>query len=121
MPFLDGITIFEKKYIEVLALAAAKGCVHGACVPGGWARKNSVQPEPSFACGILAEQRAGTLLKQIDRSKGGGRGKGDKDKNGMRSTLEHMEIPVATAHRWQKMSAVPQATVYVHPSVLPSN
>ncbi len=47
---------------------------------------------------ILAEQRAGALLKQVERRKGG-RGKGDKDKKGIRATLAHSEIPETTAKR----------------------
>ncbi len=46
---------------------------------------------------ILAECRAGKLLKTIPRTQG-------KKGNGLRSTLERSEIAIDTAHRWQTMA-----------------
>lgn len=53
---------------------------------------------------ILAEQRAGALLAKVERAQG-------KDGKGLRSTMERSEIPVATGHRWQAMSRIPEAEI----------
>lgn len=51
---------------------------------------------------VRAERRAGELLSKIDRKNG------DKGAEGIRSTLEQIEVPVVTAHRWQKIAAIPE-------------
>ena len=51
---------------------------------------------------IQAEQRAGDLLRQIERSKGGGQ----RTESRLKPVLRESEIPNASAHRWQKMAEV---------------
>lgn len=53
---------------------------------------------------VRAERRAGELLREVERARAGRGGTGEK---GIRSTLERIDVPVATAHRWQKLAAVP--------------
>lgn len=54
---------------------------------------------------VRAERKAGEMLSEVDRAPAG---RGDKPVEGIRSTLERIEVPVATAHRWQKLAAIPE-------------
>lgn len=51
---------------------------------------------------VRAERRAGEILAQLERKNG------EKGAEGILSTLEKIEIPVVTAHRWQKLAAIPE-------------
>jgi hypothetical protein len=54
---------------------------------------------------VLAECRAGTLLRTMERAQG------DRQGNGLRSTMERSGIAPVTGHRWQIMALVPETTV----------
>ena len=51
---------------------------------------------------VRAERRAGELLAALPRLNG------KKGAAGIRSILERIEVPLVTAHRWQKLAAVPE-------------
>jgi hypothetical protein len=53
---------------------------------------------------ILAERRAGELLKAVERAQG-------KDGKGLRSTLERTEVSPVTSHRWQTIARVPEEKI----------
>lgn len=53
---------------------------------------------------VRAERKAGEMLAEVERASAG---RGHKNTEGIRSTLERIEVPVSTAHRWQKLAAVP--------------
>src|SRR6267154_2636451 len=50
---------------------------------------------------ILAERRAGQLLRAMERAQG------DRHGNGLRSTMERSGIAPVSGHRWQVMAIVP--------------
>lgn len=54
---------------------------------------------------VLAECRAGVLLLGMERAQG------DRQGNGLRSTMERSGIAPVTGHRWQIMATVPEPTV----------
>jgi len=51
---------------------------------------------------VRAERRAGELLAALPRLNG------KKGAAGILSTLERIDVPLVTAHRWQKLAAVPE-------------
>ncbi len=52
---------------------------------------------------VRAERRAGEMLAEIERAPAG---RGEKKTEGIRSTLERIDVAPTTAHRWQKLAAV---------------
>jgi DNA methylase len=55
---------------------------------------------------ILAEWRAGELLRKVERVQ-----KRQAGGEGILSMLERMHIPLVTGHRWQLLSTLPQAEI----------
>lgn len=53
---------------------------------------------------ILAEQRAGAISKAMPKNYAKN---GSKKQKGKSSTLKDLQIPVATAHRWEAISEIP--------------
>jgi len=72
------------------------------------AKKGLMIQNRAAAIKILAEQRAGELIREIPRV--GGRRK-DEEGKGIRNRLLQIQVDVMTAHRWQMMANVPVATV----------
>jgi phage N-6-adenine-methyltransferase len=67
---------------------------------------------------VKAERKAGEYLAQLDRNQGGDRHSSTFHHGTLKSdyaqTLEDVQIPKVTAHRWQKMAEVPQPVFEQH-------
>ena len=106
---LDVLTEIECRLAEIETVDEAKAIrdqAEAIRVYAKSARKGLAVQNRAAAIKIFAERRAGELLAKVPRLKERKAG-GD----GIRSTLERIEIPIPTAHRWQKMAQVPDATV----------
>lgn len=66
---------------------------------------------------LRAERKAGDLLRQLERSKGGQPTHSSMErveKSEYREVLEEQAIPTTTAHRWQQIASVPETKFEEH-------